>query len=53
MNTLGGFSAILYKGDIFYDFLFVFMHTNPLSENGSTLKGKNVVRLPFLKMGLL
>ena len=38
-DALGRFSTILYKGNDFCDFRFVFLR-NPLSEKRSTLKGK-------------
>ena len=34
------FLAMLYKGDNFSDFLFVFVHTKSFSEKGPTLTGK-------------
>ena len=33
-ESLGRFFTILYKGDNFREFLFVFMHTNPLLKWG-------------------
>ena len=48
MDTLGT-SAILNKGDNFFDFLFALQHTKFPSEKGSTLKGKNL--LPWLDFG--
>ena len=34
MDTLHKFSAISYKGDNFYEFLFTFLHTNLLLKRG-------------------
>ena len=34
MDTLGEFPAISYRGDNFYDFLFTFLHINPLLKRG-------------------
>ena len=34
LGTLGTFSAILYKGDNFCEFLFVFMQTEPILKTG-------------------
>ena len=44
INTLGRISAILSKGDNFYDFPFTFPHTKKIpSEKGFTLQGKNLL----------
>ena len=43
MDTFGRFSAIIYKGDNFLDFLLCFPVHAVLSEKGSTLKGKTLL----------
>ena len=43
MDVLSRFPANLYKEDYFCDFLFIFLHSYPPSEKGSTLKRKNLI----------
>ena len=45
LDTLGRFSFILYKGDNFCDFLFVFLHTNPANTQCGYNLGYNVVTM--------
>ena len=43
LDILGRFSAILYKGDNFCDFLFTFPTYEAPSEKGSTVNGKSLL----------